>query len=305
MNELPDPFGKDSLESSDKVKKNILSEKDFIQESPTPPQRSGSFPLWLWIALAAFTVAILSGSLGWFQKVAVEEIKSKPFLEVTNRQFSVFLWQFPAFMRSYAKQKASYLPGFQHGESVTLDVSAAENFVSAPPELLFLYHTWDRLISSVYIDRPISPSEFIEFLNQVPEWQPLYWKDAPEEYKTLISSNKYTEIKDLQTLPESALPHIVRQVFEGWKNYFKEGPAINEMTVNFKQLKDFLDRNPLYARNYWKNIQFIEDKEVAGSQYLESLLTKKYEPDEKFPSDQLAPFLRVALFNTEQAQKKE
>ena len=161
----------------------------------------------------------------------------------------------------------------------------------------------NRLLSSSYTERPIPPSEFTEFLNRVPEWQPRYWKDAPAEYVQLVNSNGYKETENLQTLSESEFPHVVRQSFQGWKNYFKEGPAINESSPSFKQVKKFLQKNPLYARNYWKNIQDIEDKEVAGKHYLESFLNKNLDPDALVPDEELAPFLKVALYNAEQAEK--
>lgn len=302
MNEFPGnpgPFDKDVIE-----KKNVLSEKDFIQEKRPLPGDSGSFPVLIWVALLAMVIALLWGSAGWFQGLLKQEVKSSPFLEVTNRQFSAFLWQYPIFMRANAKNKTGYLPGFQYVEKQTLYLDKTEEVVNAPPEILFVYHTWSRLISSEYIARPISPTEFVEFLNQVPEWSPNNWKEAPEGYVKLIVTKGYEDIKDLQTLPETTLPIIVRQSFIGWKNYFKEGPAINQLMPTFKQVEDFLEKHPHYARNYWRNITEVLGYEVAGSKYLIGLLGV-VKPDESVPVEQLAPFLKVALYNAQQAKEEK
>lgn len=303
------PFEKDVLEESKRSnpapdasyqvteKKTPLSEQNFIQESrPFSPQL-GALPLWLWMALGTMAIAIIWGGMGWYQNDRQSFIQSKPFLEVTNRDFSLFLWQFPDFMRSHAKQKTGYLPGFQYVNKETLDLSHADDFVIAPPEYLFIYHTWNRLLANDSIERPISAAEFQEFLEAVEEWQPKHWKQAPAPYAELIDSGRYRTISDLQSLSVDILPKVVRQAFQGWKNYFKEGPAINQITPTFTQVQEFLKAHPNYARNYWRNIQEINEKEVAGPHYLEALNRSVVNPEEKFPTDQLAPFLKVSLFN--------
>lgn len=298
MNEYPGtpgPFDKDEIEP----KKN-LSEKDFIQE-PTVQQTRGSVPLLIWVALLTMAIALVWGSVGSFQGLIKQEVEARPFLDVTNRQFSVFLWQYPVFMRAYAKNKTGYLPGFQYVEKHTLYLDKADEVVNAPPEIIFLYHTWLRLLGTDYISRPINPSEFEEFLAQVPEWNSENWKQAPEGYIQLVQSQNYKEVQDLQSLPETSFPLVVKQSFLGWKNYFKEGAAINAVTVTFKEVQEFLKQHPYYARNYWKNIPEILGYEVAGSKYLEGFLSKNLNLDEIVPSEQLAPFLKISLYNAQQA----
>ncbi|WP_068469733.1 hypothetical protein [Candidatus Protochlamydia phocaeensis] len=301
----PGPFDKDTLESKSSPSQPSspppLSEKDFIQESPSP---AAGFPIWLWIFLATAVIAIIWGMTGWYQGVVQKEKKVEPFLDVSNRDFSVFLWQFPSFLRSNVSNKTGYLPGFLSTKE-TLNLSSTEDLVSAPPDLLFLYHTWKRLLVPNFIPRSIAPGEFEEFLQQVEEWQPKNWKKAPEAYVQLIQKEEYKNLKDLQTLPDSTLPLIVRQAFQGWKNYYKEGSLINEISPTISQILSFLKKYPNYRRNYWRNIEKIANQDVAGLDYLSILLTKSSNLDEKVPVDQVAPFLKVALFNAEQAEKEQ
>ncbi len=277
-----------------------LSEKDFIQNGWSLT----SFPFWLWIFLIAVIASLIWGSRGWYESFLQQEKKHDPFLEVTNREFSIFLWQFPAFLRVNVSTKTGYLPGFL-SSSENFNLDTAEEFVSAPPDLIFLYHTWNRLLSSEFIARPISPTEFDDFLKQLPEWQPINWKKAPPEYAQLINSKDYSKVENLQTLTENRLPMIVRQAFLGWKNYFLEGPRINEIQPTFAQIKAFLEQHPHYARNFWRNIEMINGLEVAGSRYLYDFLNETFIPDANIPKDQLAPFLKVALFNAQQAKENQ
>lgn len=275
-----------------------LSEKDFIQNG----WRLTSLPFWLWIFLMAALIGVIYGTSSWYQGIINQEKKHNPFLEVTNRQFSVFLWQFPSFMRVNAPRKTGYLPGFL-ATSENFNLATAEEFVTAPPDLIFLYHTWHRLLAFDFTSRPIPAPELAEFLEQLPEWQPKNWKDAPGDYAKLIETKKYAGIDNLGMLPETEFPLIVKQAFIGWKNYFKEGPKINELHPTFGQVKAFLEKHPTYARPYWRNIDVVATQQIAGLDYLLGFLNGKFEPDAVIPNDQLAPFLKVALFNAEQAQQ--
>ncbi|CUI17344.1 conserved putative membrane protein [Candidatus Protochlamydia naegleriophila] len=295
------PFDKDTIESKAPAADQPLSEKDFIQESPSLGSRA--FPLWLWIFLATALVAMVWGSMGWYQGVVQHEKKAEPFLDVTNRQFSVFLWQFPSFLRSNVSKKAGYLPGFQTAKE-TLELGEADAIVTAPPDLLFLYHTWHRLLVPEQVVRSIKPIEFIEFLNQVEEWQPKNWPTAPQDYVKLMESKQFEQMNDLQSLPESSLPVLVRQAFLGWKNYYREGAEINALNPSIAQVQAFLEAHPHYKRNYWRNIQEIAGQQILNDDYLYLLTQRAFNPEESFPANQLAPFLKVALFNAEQAEKE-
>lgn len=296
------PFDKDTIESKAPAADQPLSEEDFIQESP----RLGlsSFPLWLWIFLATALVAIVWGAMGWYQGIVQHEKKTEPFLDVTNRNFSVFLWQFPSFLRSNVSKKAGYLPGFQTAKE-TLELGEADAIVTAPPDLLFLYHTWNRLLVPEQAVRSIKPIEFKEFLMQVEEWQPKNWPAAPEEYVKLFESKQFETLNDLQALPESTLPALVRQAFLGWKNYYLEGPQINAINPTIAQVQAFLETHPHYKRNYWRNIQTIAGQQILNGDYLYLLTQSAFNPEEPFPANQLAPFLKVALFNAEQVKKEK
>lgn len=248
-----------------------LQEKDFIQESFS----KNPFPIWLWIIfLTVITSLILGGALLLNNRMSCKYSVS-PFLQVTNREFSLFLWQFPEYMRANASRKTGYLTGFQYGDKIGIIPGEAENWVVAPPELLFLYHTWNRLIGSEMAQRPIPKKEFQEFLNYAEEWKPRNWSKAPQQYIELINHIEDENIpQNLGNLPE--LPKTVRQAFQGWKNFFKEGVAINEIKPTYEEMNKFLKDYPHYSRNYWKNLIY--------SNYLHS-------------ESQIPSFLKVAFFN--------
>ena len=277
--------------------KPSLPESRFIQQKWS----WRSVPIWLVLFLLAAAAALIWGGRGSYARLQRYEQTHDPFLEVTNREFSLFLWQFPSFLKVNRPKKTGYLPGFL-ALNENLDTSAAEEFVAVPPDLLFLYHTWSRLLAPHFIPRPISPEEFNLFLAQLPEWQPPHWALAPQGYKDLIESKDYADIDDLQTLPESRLPREVRQAFVGWKNYFLEGVAINALNPTVAQVEAFLVRYPQYARHFWRNIETIDGQRVAGIDYLHDLLEGKLLPDAQLPPEQVTPFLKVALFNAEQAE---
>lgn len=269
-----------------------LSEKDFIKNGWS----FLSLPFWVWFFLAAVGILLFLGTGDWYSSFMQKVKKRDPFLEVTNREFSVFLWQFPGFMRVNATQKNGYLPGFLT-DNVNFEISKSEDFVSAPPDLIFLYHTWNRLVAKDLFTRPISPGEFDDFLAQVPEWKPGNWVNAPRAYATMVDTKEYLTKENLQSLPESVLPLNVRSSFIGWKNYFVEGGKINEISPTFHEIKAFLEKYPHYARNYWRNIQEIHHQKIAGVEYLDGFVSGTYIPDAKVPKEQLSSFLKVAYFN--------
>jgi hypothetical protein len=276
-----------------------LSEKDFIQNGWS----FFSLPFWLWIFLIAALTGVILGTVGWYHGFLQKEKRVDPFLEVTNREFSVFLWQFPSFLRNNTPKKSGYLSGFLPN-SENFNPETGEEFVSAPPDLIFLYHTWSRLLAPDFIARPINPSEFNEFLSQLTEWQPVNWKKAPPEYIQLIESKSYSKMENLQILPDSSFPLIVRRAFQGWKNYYKEGEKINDLQPTYARVKAFLERHPSYARPFWRNIAEVNGQKVAGLNYLSGFQNPSNPPDSTIPKDQIASFLKVALFNDLEAQQK-
>lgn len=271
-----------------------LQEKNFIQEG----YRKNPFPFWLWLFLLTIVIAILWGGITWYSTQISTLFKDSPFLQVSNRELSLFLWQNPEFMRINAKQKSEYLTGFKYLDNVTMELPAADHYASAPPEVLFRYHTWSRLIKDESPLGKIDPREFHDFLGQVPEWQPTYWPNAPKEYAQVVQGLLSNHTKDLSTLSMSILPQDVRIAFQGWKNYFKDGEAINQVKPTAAQMREFLKGHPHYARNYWQNI--VND---SNPQYLENIFNMNSE--QIVPTEAMSSFLKVAIFNFLEENKND
>jgi hypothetical protein len=259
-----------------------LNEKNFIREDKARPPNS----YWL-IILIGFGVAAL---LGIGVTRMAQDVKSvaidKPFLQVTNREFSLFLWQNIEYMKDNAKEKTGYLPGFQSMQRVTPKAQTADEYVAAPPEILFRYHTWKRLVGDDYITRPIPVSEFVEFLSYDEEWLPKYWSKAPKEYQNIINILDKLPKEDLTQLPTQ-----VKMAFIGWKNFYKEGDSINQLTPNYGDIKTFIAAHPGYDRSHWRNL---------FPNYLKSLGTA--DTKGQVPESEIPLFLRVALFNFKQSK---
>ena len=279
-------------------KTTSFSEEEFTQSSPGPKGSSTSIALLVFISFICATLFLYNWGLSYLEQYRTQH----PFLKVTNRQFSVFLWQFPVFLRIHSKTKTGYLSAFEAGEE-RLRIAEAEKTVSAPPELLLLYHTWHRLLLKEFTSRPIPPPLFKEFLNQVEIWQPSIWLEAPLEYKKLVADLDYLHLKDLSSLSEKELPLMVKISFQGWRNYFKEGAAINLLRPTVGEVRGFLKKHGNYSRSYWKNFSVVFTKEVAGKNYLIDLSKDKEEKE--LATNQLSSFLKVALFNAQQASLEQ
>lgn len=252
-----------------------LDEKDFIQEEygkdPTP--------FWIWSFIVLLITALVWGIMLWYNHTMSQGAEQNRFLQVTNREFSLFLWQNPHHMRVHAKNKGGYLPGFHYLEKVGMDVSALQDYVSAPSEILFLYHAWERLLGDVVFKRPIPTDQFAEFLNHAEEWQPKYWTAAPRGYAELVESDYAGDLQD-------RLPVEVKQAFIGWCNFFKEGEQINQKEWTYADLERVLALYPGYRRNLWCHLEPNYLKSYPGQM------------EELIPANEITPFLRVALYNT-------
>ena len=90
-------------------------------------------PFWVWSFIVLLATALIWAMMLWYNNVMSEEREQNPFLQVTNRAFSLYLWQNPQHMRVHARNKIGYLPGFLYTEKVGLDPKASEEYVSAPP----------------------------------------------------------------------------------------------------------------------------------------------------------------------------
>lgn len=265
--------------------KEELDEKDFIHEGI----QKNPYPLWIW-AFILFLILCLFWNYGNFaDKHHTTSSNLTPFSNVTNRQLSVFLWQHPEFMRVNKKNVFGYLPGFSSKDKIRVIPKMADEIVKAPPETLFAYHTWNRLIGVYTFPRPITVPEFRLFLRQQVEWHPRSWSSAPQSFVDMVES---VEKKEVSALQFEALPFEIQQAYIGWKNYFFEGDQINEVKVTYRELTSFLSSHPHYRRHYWQNIL---KKELPD--YLKSLDSDNFQPDDPYPDRELAPFLKVALWN--------
>ncbi len=280
----PEPV--DTIESS-RPKQVPLREKDFI--SNKNGIRTNPTPMLAWFLVIMALIALAWGGRSWFVSMIGEEIGASPFLQVTNREMSLFLWQNSEHMRINVKSKSGYLPAFQSSGDVGLDPELADKYIVAPPQVIFRYHTWNRLIKDEISSTPIPLNIFREFLAYAEEWQPRYWPDAPKGYIEFIKTLPKEGTKDLRTQPYTKLPQQVRLAFQGWQNYFKQGDEINQEQPTYAQMQKFLLTHPHFARNYWRNI--------STPNYLKRLASGDYSPNETIPEDEIASFLRVAYFN--------
>lgn len=268
-----------------------LPEERMIRNGPGP----GLFSYLLWLALGAAVLSLLWGGSFWFLQKREMSLGGSPFLQVTNREMSLFLWQFPEYMRANVSSKTGYLPGFQYLDKVSIEEGQEEAFVSAPPPVLFLFHTWNRLIRNEFPKRPISARELREFLEYAPEWSPKIWKGAPKEYQELVAT---LGDKGAETLNLAQIPPDVQRALIGWKNYFLEGEMIKNLKPTYTEMTEFLERFPHYARNYWRNIV-----ESGRPEYLRSFIDPTKEMKGEIPDAELAAFLKVEFFNYMQAKK--
>ncbi len=273
-----------------------LPEKDFINEGYSRDPGT----LWIWLAFIAVFLAMIWGIGSQYSSYLSERTQDKPFLQVSNRDMSIFLWQNPEFMRANVKSKSGYLPAFEYLGKVTVNPQAAQQWVVGPPELLFRYHTWVRLLRGEITVRPIFATEFMEFLEYDEQWQPENWPTAPAGYKDLVKSMNPLSKDDLQKLPENTFPRIVRLAFQGWKNFRYEGEKIEAASPTYKDLTAFLKVYPHYGRSYWRNIV-----DSGRRQYLKSVTSETADSDERVPNDELTPFLKVAFYNYQQAEKNQ
>lgn len=271
-----------------------LKDRDLINEGYS----KNPMPAWIWLAVFTAAIALLWGGRSLYSGGG-DKFASGPFMNVTNREFSQFLWQNPEFMRANVSSKMNYLDGFQYLNKVTVEPEMADKLVKAPPKVIFMYQTWNRLLGEDYFSRKISPSEFRDFLNYAEEWKPEFWKDAPDGYKQLVAGLATNKVENLDTLPLNVLPLEVKKAFVGWKNFVMEGNAISGVKPTFEEMTGFLKLYPNYARNYWRNIQGGEK-----SEYLKSIWTGKYDPKGTIPDSELSAFLKVAFYNWKQSLKR-
>lgn len=259
-----------------------LSERDFVHEE----YGQNPFRLWCWLLTLLLVTVFFVSADNFYHLKLQKSYARNPFLRVTNRELSLFLWQSPNYMRVHVKSKNGYLPAFDYAERIGLNPEYADEYAIAPPELLFLYHTWKRLLADIVIERKVTSEDFRLFLVAVPEWSPRFWKGAPEGYVDMVG-----KFINGGVLLNEKLPKEVLQAFNGWKNYYFEGEMINNSRYTLKQVEELIDLYPHYGRSYWCNIYgdtYLKVDE-QGEEGEEGLFT--------FAIGGLSPLLSSALFN--------
>ncbi len=271
-----------------------LEEKDFIRESPPPKP---SIPIWIWLAVGAAVVAVILGTGSWLKQGVSEGLKTSPFANVTNRQLSLFLWQFPEYMRANLPAKEYYLSGFNYSNGkVSMVTSQADKITSAPDDILYLYHTWSRLLKPGAVLRRVPLDTFKEFLKEFPEWMPDNWPEASQSYKDLVAKLDVANPDDFLKQSRTNLPNDVLIAVTGYRNYYKEGADIDKFSPFYEELDHFVNTHPNYARNFWRNILL-----KSRPDYLLVLTSGKYNAKAVVSPTEMAGFLKVAMFNDAQS----
>jgi len=233
-------------------------------------------PLIVWIAIVAGILLLFWGSGSFLLDQGVLSRKSGPFYKVTNRDFSLFLWNHSDVYRADIRQF--------HEMALTNEM--AKRDVKASPQVLAEYHVWKRLLGSMVIPRQIPLPEFRNFLAYAFEWLPENWEKAPSEYKAFVDDLPSCPFQQLEPLPEETIPLEVRMAFYGWKNTFYEREAIRAFQPDVKMIESFLSKYPQFARHNFRN--FYPD-------YLLSLNLK---------GERLPYFFRSALYNAMQVDQE-
>lgn len=268
---------------------DLLKEQDFI---PKETWKSPN-PFLLGLFFVATAVVIASGTLSWYNEKKTQKFQ-KPFYNVTNRSFVLFIRQNPSFLKQNVSSNEAYLPGLKLIENVGSNADKADALVQAPDNILFQYHTWKRLLDYPPFKRPIPLDQFKDFLKAYIEWTPDHWKDAPKNYADLVRKiNAGAPVGHL----EDVLPIEVQKAFTGWKNFTIEKDTMEEFTPTFGLLRDLIKKYPNFQRNYWINL--LKD---SNPSYLEMISFEKVEPKEDIPLKDLAPFIDIALFNFAMSQ---
>lgn len=150
-----------------------------------------------------------------------------PFLQVTNREFSLFLWQFPEYMRANVSGKVGYLPGFKFEGNFEIESGQEDDYVSAPSEVLYLYHAWKQLLwnqgPDINADTFFTKGELVnrirptygkmrQFLEKYPHYRPNYWYNFDRNYLSSLESGFYDDF-----IPDLEIPSFLKAA------YFREG----------------------------------------------------------------------------------
>lgn len=278
-------------------KRDTLSDPSLLPDDKLIHEGYAKDPgnFWAWVLIVAAISALIWGALSQYTNYMQEVVGPHPFLQVTNREMSRFLWQNPEFMRANVRMKTGYLPAFAVGEGMRLDPSLADERAVASPEVIFRYHTWQRLIGEIWFPRPIPAERFMTFLQEAPQWAPYYWKGAPASYVEFVGSLDRNSKVDLAALQLSTLPQEVRVAFQGWQNFQYEGNQIESMQPTYAEVQRLLEAYPNYKRPLWQNIVDSSEGRYLGD------VAAHAANEGIVPRQEIAPFLRVALYNAKES----
>ena len=96
----------------------------------------------------------------------------------------------------------------------------------------------------------------------------------------MTATSRYLNIGGKEkVLISERLPLDARLAFQGWRNFFQEGDAINALRITEAELQSFLTDYPMYRRSLWVNLLADQDIDYLSTH------------------EALAPFLRTALYN--------
>lgn len=260
-----------------------LEEKNFIQE----PRGSGF--IWIFLGLFLIIMFLIWGVSFWQRRIENDQLAHSPFYQVTNREFSLFLWQNPRYMRSLVALPENYLGDFHTKDEIHVIPEFADRYVSAPPHVLYHYHVWRRLLEGDSLSAlSIGPDSFAVFLSENKEWLPHYWKAAPEGYVELVRGLDNNRMDNLQTLSKNVFPVVVRLAYQGWYNFTREWKEIEKIEPSKMLVKEFLIFHPHYERHFWRNLY---------PDYLSHLNNQ-----EGLGKRDFTDFLKVALYNFQRLQ---
>ena len=260
---------------------------------PVLPIGKRMIPAWASVLGYLGLAFIIYGLTFWLHILIEEKRPVNVYSKVANRDYSLFLWQNPQWMGNLKSKETLYVTGDWSAGKSFADPRLAEAYVTLPADILYIYNTWRTQVWQYLPPRPIPAGKFLRFLAICDMWQPRNWTEAPLDYNDLIEKlGSMNPLEDLQKQPLSILPHEVRLAFIGYENYFFEANQINALKPTYGDIQAFLKKYPQYGRSYW--IKAIDGR---YPKYLLSYSQAQYVPNEMVPDDELAPFLRAALYN--------
>jgi hypothetical protein len=263
-----------------------LMEKDFISEKGLKKSSKPTFQyLLLVIAVIALTWWWVSFKQNWIAS------NNQEFGKVTNREFSLFLWQNPEYTRRLAYEKDHHLTQFSKDGGVHIVKNHAEDIVEAPPSLVYNYYYWKKFAGDIDFSREIERDFFYSFLESCPEWLPENWNNAPKSYSKISESLLQLSSKEFKELQQT-LPDNLRQAFFGWLNYYHEGNLINAVAPSYEEVQSFLKEHPNLKRNIWKNLLLEQ-----APNYLQSALDSSIDKEKLYPQGEMTSLFKLLYFN--------